>query len=318
MSSLTEFHYYPKLPREIQYMIWEMYSESLPTARHQFLCENYENGFEFYSYRLHSQEGKATMQFRDKRDEFSLAHGVLTVPKHITFLDTCTGEIQPSSNSHNSTYIAANYEKDIFSFDIASRRTSCGGAIAKFFGVDSKTILDKDGKPSLLIKAGKEHSVIDEAYQSIFSARRIAFRSRSIRKDGIFETFNEYDLQMLARFKRLKQIIFIVLRLEDIPDSVVHRASAPKSLADINGRYHMIGTLDSAESEQLLKGYHTGVEVAYAQDYAIVSTIPCPLMGPEGEVVPELGARREQSGFSRGELIATVLRHTMMLSQPFM
>ncbi|KAI1353698.1 hypothetical protein F5Y01DRAFT_322919 [Xylaria sp. FL0043] len=316
MSSLTEFHYYPKLPRELKDMIWEMYSESLPTVRHHFCCENYEKGFELHTYRLYSREGNVPVQFRDKRDEFSSVYGILTVPKHITFPKTPADIGRPSSNRDSSTYVAANYKKDVFSFDIDNRRPSCGGAIAKFFGVNSKPILDKDGKPSLLIKGGEEHSIIDEKYQSIFSARRIAFQSRSIRGDRIFEAFNEYDLQMLARFKRLKQIIFVVPRIEDVPDSVVHRAIAAKSLPHVfsAGGHRIIGYLNSVEREQLLKGYHAGVEVAYIQSCTLASSYLPPLMGPEGPVDPEPIAYPEQSEPPQGGLISNVLFHAMAVS----
>ncbi|KAI1274200.1 hypothetical protein F5Y07DRAFT_410526 [Xylaria sp. FL0933] len=316
MSSLTEFHYYPKLPRELKDMIWEIYSESLPTARHYFCCENYEKGFELHAYRLNSEEGNVPVQFRDKRDEFSSVYGILTIPKHITFTNTPTDIGRPSPNRGSLIYVAANYKKDIFSFDIDSRRPSCGGAIAKYFGVNSKTILDKDGKPSLLIKGGEEHSIIDEKYQSIFSARRIAFQCRSLREDRIFETFTEYDLQMLARFKRLKQIVFVVPRLEDVPDSVVDRAIAAKSLPHVFSAagYRIIGYLNSVEREQLLKGYHAGVEVAYIQSCTLASSYLPPLMGPEGPVDPEPVAYPEESEVPQGEPISNVLFHAMDLS----
>ncbi|KAI0432822.1 hypothetical protein F5Y09DRAFT_339377 [Xylaria sp. FL1042] len=295
MSSLTEFHYYPKLPPELQSMIWRIYNESLPTRRHHFHYDKYVNGFELRSYELYTQNGIQTTRFREKQDEFSLVHGVLVVPKSITFPDNPRAFGPPDFKRISSNCLAVNYEKDVFSFGVnADTPLTFGEAIVKLFGTPSPTMLDDNNKTSLPIKEGENQDVVDEAHQGIFLARRLAFHDSSSRETQPFPIFNDYDLQLLARFKRLKQIILVAKSIEDVPGSILRRAkSLPRYSGEVSGRYEIIGNLDSVEHEQLLKGCHTRVEVTYALGNNLPSA---PLMGPDGPVYGKGFEPQEERG----------------------
>ncbi len=78
MEALTEFHPYPRLPREVQNMIWGFYSKSLPVLRHNFHLHRAQNGDESCHYILYNEETKffVQTQFRCEQDELSLVQYV--------------------------------------------------------------------------------------------------------------------------------------------------------------------------------------------------------------------------------------------------
>lgn len=96
MEALTEFHPYPRLPREVQNMIWGFYSKSLPVLRHNFHLHRAQNGDESCHYILYNEETKffVQTQFRCEQDELSLVQYVF--PASLI----CSLGIFPSSQFH--------------------------------------------------------------------------------------------------------------------------------------------------------------------------------------------------------------------------
>ncbi|KAI0904227.1 hypothetical protein F4823DRAFT_224429 [Ustulina deusta] len=272
MEALTEFHPYPRLPREVQNMIWGFYSKSLPVLRHNFHLHRAQNGDESCHYILYNEETKffVQTQFRCEQDELSLVHGALTVPE-TSFPMEPRPAGQPGSKHGNSFYLAVNYEKDVFSFYAACCASTkmYGEAIANWFGLPSQLALE-DVEGSSDRKEIEKQPTDDETPQRIFSARRLAFYAPSGSAAKTFPTFGEYDLQMLARFKRLKEIIFVVDSAQDAPASIYNRAiSQSRDQHPVFGGLMVISHLDSAEHTQLLKGQNTKVDVMYALDLSM-------------------------------------------------
>lgn len=117
-----------------------------------------------------------------------------------------------------------NYDKDIFCFGAACCNTNnqYGEVIANWFGIphvaeDTESSDDAKDIEKELIGEG-------ETQHRIFSARRLAFHVSSSSPVPSFPTFQERDIQMLARFNRLKEIIFLVGQLRDVPTSLLERA----------------------------------------------------------------------------------------------
>ncbi|KAI1419931.1 hypothetical protein F5Y12DRAFT_792518 [Xylaria sp. FL1777] len=252
MGALTEFHYYPKLPRELQDMIWGFYGESLPVVYHKFHTHINpgEDGFRYFAY---CEDKSAYRQYRRAQDELSPVHGALYLP------------YGNPDRFYNPVYFPVNYEKDIFKFEAACCNSTLtyGESIAMTFNLTSEPVSDDSTKASSSAKQGETQ--FTEHKQRIFSARRLAFSIPIRSAAPAFPTFTEYDLQILERFKRLKQIFLIADRIQDVPISIRERGEAQPA-DKVCEELRIISQLDSVEHAQLLKGSNTRVEVIYAVD----------------------------------------------------
>ncbi|KAK5625007.1 hypothetical protein RRF57_000722 [Xylaria bambusicola] len=256
----SEFHFYPRLPRELQDTIWKFYSASLPDVRHDFHRHDREYGSINYHYRryCHKILKNIETKFLLKEEGFSSVHGALAVPKAMLLRYPCRIGY-PESEDEEPAYVAVNYENDVFSFANACcghpRGETCGEQIANWF--DLPTQLTKDH-----IKAPE-----GAVQQGIFSARRLAFQLPGSRSMNLsIPTFTDFDLQVLRRFKRLKEIFFVVLEVCEVPISVRNRASPRPEDHPVYGGYMVISQLDDTENAQLLAALDHKVKVTYALD----------------------------------------------------
>lgn len=114
------------------------------------------------------------------------------------------------STNRNPVYLAVNYETDIFSFV-----TACYSE--NLIGTFGRTIAEWFRIPSQFVANGIEASEV-ETQQRIFSARRLAFPSTSSIVDSDTPLFTDFDFQILKRFKRLKEIILVLVEYPEIPE----------------------------------------------------------------------------------------------------
>ncbi|KAI0418549.1 hypothetical protein F5X98DRAFT_386009 [Xylaria grammica] len=268
MEALKEFHYFPMLPGELQDMIWELYSKSLPSQRHNFHLHCAPDGHETYHYIVFNCKTKffEAAEFRHEEDELSSVHGALAMPETVFPIAPCP---EPGSKKNNSFYLAVDYEHDVFCFFSAccNAPRSYGAAIAKWFGISSQAELE-DVEGSLPVNGNENRATQGGTQQRIFSARRLAFHLPAHLAAQGFPVFEEQDLKILARFERLKQIAFVVDNVRYLPASIRARAkSRPKEQHPVVfGAMLTASHFDSAEHAQLLKGQQTNVEVMYVID----------------------------------------------------
>ncbi|KAJ8129609.1 hypothetical protein O1611_g4023 [Lasiodiplodia mahajangana] len=273
MKPLTEFHYFPKLPPELQEMVWALYGESTAVMRHNFHCHSDPRGGKSYHYILY--DGQAMLftktHFRYEEDELSSVHGALTVPGAIfPYFPRPTTHL--GSKKGFSFYIAVNYEQDIFNFSSGC----CGAAtphtetIANWFRIPFQPVPEEIESSSCTETNDEELESENETQHRIFSARRIAFYAPSKSTAQSLPTYRASDMQMLARFKRLKEIIFVVERIQDLPISIRERArSMPPDQHPVFGGLMTIAYLNSRERLELFNRNHMGVSARYALDLAM-------------------------------------------------
>ncbi|KAI0520890.1 hypothetical protein F5B22DRAFT_653836 [Xylaria bambusicola] len=257
---LNEFHLYPKLPLELQDMIWKFYSASLPDVRHDLhKHKNRDDGSTTYHYMRYYPKVLANIEtkFLMKEDGFSSVHGALAMPKAV-FSEHPHRVGYPGSRNEEPLYVAVNYENDIFSFAKACchyyyMEESYGEQIANWFGLPAQLMKDHVEAPK------------GETQLGIFSARRLAFGIQVVWHPSL-PTFTDFDLQLLRKFKRLKEIFIIVLELSEVPTAIRNRVSPRPEDHPVYGGYMVIAHLDDTETAQLLAAHDNRIRVTYALD----------------------------------------------------
>ncbi|KAI0098280.1 hypothetical protein GGR51DRAFT_565732 [Nemania sp. FL0031] len=290
---LAEFHYFPKLPAELQEMVWALYSKSLPVMRHNFHIHKDPRGTKSYHYILYDGQARffTNASFRYQQDELSSVHGALTVPQAIFPFTPCITVTNVGSKKEYSVHLSVNYEKDIFNFSMACCNSALpyGEFISDWFRIPFQPMpVDLELSPGTE-KNNKEVEIGNETQENddegpkngneeqhrIFSARRIAFYAPIKFMTDSLPSFQDSDMQILAEFKRLKEIIFVVERVFDAPISMRERA---RSMQDdqhkVFGGLMTIAYLNSEECLTLFNGDNKRVSVQYALDLAMYPKVP--------------------------------------------
>ncbi|KAI0965136.1 hypothetical protein F4678DRAFT_453521 [Xylaria arbuscula] len=240
MKLLTEFHLFPRLPSEIQGMIWGFYSRSIPAYRHEFYCSANMKGIVTLpaeSRREQEEQNEETDSYALEYSSFPMVCGTLTVNQQV---------------GRTACY-PVNYEQDVFCFHSYSETESCGKLIIDWLG---------------------HYPSADMTNHDLFLARRIAFYTLASPLQPAMPTFTEHDLEILARFTRLKEFIFVVTRAERAPASILKRGNfkvRPEHQYPRFAHMTVISYLNPVECAQLWKGINPRVKVLYALDVEIPS-----------------------------------------------
>ncbi|KAI1372471.1 hypothetical protein F4677DRAFT_432365 [Hypoxylon crocopeplum] len=200
MPPHRHFSLFPKLPIEIQLMIWEFYTENQPIIRHCFLRETKNASTYMQYYVAFDEESRSFVDKTvDARDDTNLpTHRKVVLPYDCKPVSverppyTATrirNMVQHGRRTHRKTPIQsrvtlANFDRDIFYF--------WGDTFDAFQCMADHTT------PSLPSKYW------------LFSVRHLAFNTE---KSGALY-LSEWGNQLLARMKRLKTVYIIA---EEVP-----------------------------------------------------------------------------------------------------